>query len=140
MKYKFVNPAATASLIVPYQGGILLVKRKHHPFKGYWALPGGFLNGSKENLEEAAVRELEEETSLVAKIKDVILFSVQSEPKRDPREHVIDHVYVVLKYSGELCAKDDAAEVKSFKKIPKKMAFDHRKVLREYLLDKERTK
>ena len=52
----YVNPASTVDLIVPYEGGIIFVKRKHEPFKGYLALPGGFLNMGKETLEEAAVR------------------------------------------------------------------------------------
>lgn len=134
----YVNPASTVDLIVPYEGGIIFVKRKHEPFKGYWALPGGFLNMGKETLEEAAVRELFEETNLRADLDSLILIGVYSYPKRDPRGHVIDHVYEAVEYSGELRAKDDAAEVKVFKRLPKKLAFDHREILNDYFKNKQR--
>ena len=134
----YENPAATADLIVPINGGILFVKRKHPPFQGQWAFPGGFLENGKENLEEAAVRELKEETSLVAKPQDVQLLGVYSDPKRDPRGHVIAHAYVVKKFSGTLKANDDAAEVKIFKSKPEKLAFDHSRIYDDYLKFKTR--
>ena len=136
MEYK--NPASTVDLIVPYNDGIVFVKRKYKPFKGKWALPGGYLECGKENLEQAGVRELEEETSLIAKPEKLKLVGVYSNPKRDPRGHVISHVYEVKNYSGELKAKDDALEVKVFKKIPNKLAFDHNKILDDYFAWKER--
>jgi 8-oxo-dGTP diphosphatase len=141
--HDFKNAASTASLIVPafYGGindselGIYLVQRKHEPYKGMWALPGGFLNCDKESLETAAVRELLEETSINAAVEDLELLCVNSDPKRDPRGHVIDHVYVVKKYSGVPKAGDDAAILKSFsleRPLPS-LAFDHEKVIKMYL-------
>ena len=132
MKEKFENPAATVDLIVPYENGIVLIQRKRNPFKGYWALPGGFLNCGKENLEEAAVRELEEETHIIAKPEDLVLFGVNSEPNRDPRGHVISHQYVVKRYEGKPRADDDAANLRIFKTLPKRLAFDHEKILKDY--------
>jgi 8-oxo-dGTP diphosphatase len=130
---EYKNPAATADLIVPIDDGILFIKRKHAPYKGQWAFPGGFLECGKETLEKAAVRELEEETSLKANTKDLGLLGVYSDPKRDPRGHVIAHTYIVKKYTGILKANDDAAEVRVFKTKPSRLAFDHSKVYDDYI-------
>ncbi|MDD5651056.1 MAG: NUDIX hydrolase [Candidatus Nanoarchaeia archaeon] len=133
--HDFKNAASTASVIVIKQGSskpyeILLIQRKHEPFMGMWALPGGFLNCDQETLEQAAIRELYEETNLVAKESDVVLICVQSDPTRDPRGHVIDHVFAVFKYSGEIEAKDDAANIKFFdiNQLPE-IAFDHKEAI-----------
>jgi 8-oxo-dGTP diphosphatase len=133
--HNFKNAASTSSMIVEKEGNVYLVKRKHNPYAGMWALPGGFLNCDKESLEETAVRELKEETSIDAKIEDLELLCVNSSPTRDPRGHVIDHVYIVKKYLGIPKAGDDAAEIKSFQldNLPE-IAFDHGKVLERYKL------
>ncbi len=128
----YKNPASTVDLIVPYNNGIILVKRKNDPYRGFWALPGGFLDCDKENLEQAAVRELREETSLVAKISDLRLFGVYSSPSRDPRGHIISHVYVVNYFEGEACASDDACDIAVFRELPKNLAFDHGKILTDF--------
>ena len=132
MEDKYANPASTVDIIVPYDGGIVLIKRKHEPFKGYWAIPGGYLECGKETLEEAASRELREETSLITQPSNLRLVSVYSDPNRDPRGHVISHVYEARAYSGILKANDDAKEVRVFRKIPKNLAFDHRRILIGY--------
>ena len=138
MKTKnYVNPASAVDLIVPYELGIVLVKRKYAPFKNCWALPGGFLEMGKETLEQAAARELFEETGLKSNAFDLRLLGVYSNPKRDPRGHVISHTYEVLNYSGKLKASDDAAEVRVFEKLPKKLAFDHEKILGDYFKNKK---
>jgi 8-oxo-dGTP diphosphatase len=129
----YINPASTADLIVLYEGGIVLIRRKHEPFKDCWALPGGFLECGKETLEQAAARELFEETSLVTNPNELRLVGVYSNPRRDPRGHVISHAYEVKNYSGKLKANDDAAEVKVFRELPKKLAFDHEKIIKNYL-------
>lgn len=134
---KYDNPASTVDMIVNYEGGIVLIKRKYEPFKDYWALPGGFLDCGKETLEKAVIRELYEETNLKTNIFDLKLVGVYSDPNRDPRGHIISHVYEVKKYCGELEAKDDAKEIKVFKKIPSKLAFDHEKILNNYFKNKK---
>jgi|SRR3989344_126923 len=133
MKYK--NPCATADVIVERNNEILLVKRKHKPFRDMWALPGGFLEYGKETLEETAVRELKEETSLQAKIENLELFGVYSSPKRDPRGHIISHVYIAGECSGNLRADDDAKDTGFFSldNLPE-LSFDHNKILKEYKL------
>ena len=133
---KYLNPASTVDLIVRCEKGIVLIKRKKEPFKNYWALPGGFLENGKETLEEAASRELFEETNLIVKSDELKLVGVYSDPKRDPRGHVISHVYEARNYSGELKAKDDAQDIKIFRVLQKNLAFDHRKILEDHFTKK----
>lgn len=118
---------------------VLLVKRDVEPFKNSWAVPGGFVK-IDESLEDAAKRELEEETG----IKDVYLEQLYSfgEPKRDPRGRVITVSYIALVNSEkmDLDAKTDVSEAKWFNvlKLPS-LAFDHKKIL-EYALKRLRWK
>lgn len=109
-------------------GSIVLVKRAFDPFKGYWALPGGFLKFGK-SVEETAIREAKEETGLDIEIED--LLGVYSGPERDPRGHIISICLIARYVGGELRAGSDAAEVKSFKKPPEELAFDHKEMLRK---------
>ncbi len=112
--------------------GIVLIKRKNHPFKSFWALPGGFLDTGKESLEQCCTREAKEETSLDIKITSLI--GIYSDPKRDPaRGHIITAAYLAETH-GIPEAKDDAKEIKCFRPedIPwKKLAFDHGKILKD---------
>ncbi len=81
-------------------------------------------------MEDAARREAKEETNL--ELKNMKLVGVYSEPGRDPRGHVISIVFEA-EGEGKLKASDDAKEVRVFRKLPKKVAFDHAKILREVL-------
>lgn len=137
MNKSYINPASTVDLIVLYKEGFVLIKRKFDPFKNHLALPGGFLENGKETLEEAAARELFEETGLVINSDSLRLVGVYSDPKRDPRGHIISHAYEVKNCSGELRASDDAAEVRIFKKVPNKLAFDHSKILNDYFKNRK---
>lgn len=122
------NPIPTVDIIIEYQSGIILIKRKNPP-EG-WALPGGFVDYG-EDLETAAVREAKEETGL--DIKLIRQFHTYSAPKRDPRHHTITTVYIA-KAEGTAIAGDDAKDVGIFEKetLPKQIAFDHRDVLDDY--------
>jgi 8-oxo-dGTP diphosphatase len=135
MVKEYKNPAATATLIVERDNKILFIRRKHEPYQGRLALPGGFLNYKTETLERAAQRELHEETNLKVRQKDLYLLCVNSCPNRDPRDHVIDHVYIVLNAIGEPEARDDAKEYiwRDLSEIPKRLAFDHNKAMKKYL-------
>lgn len=135
-KIDFKNAASTSSLIYVIDDKVLLIKRKHEPFLGMWALPGGFLNCDEESLEQAAIREFFEETNLVTCLDQIELFSVSSSPKRDPRGHVIDHVYFVKESFGEIKAKDDAESFCFFDIycLPD-LAFDHAYVLNKFLIN-----
>ena len=118
---------------------VLLVKRGVPPFEGEYAIPGGFLRAD-ESLEEAAKRELHEETS----VRDVYLEQLYSfgDPVRDPRGRVVTVAYYALVSSDhlELSAGADAAEAEwvAIKKLPA-LAFDHGKIVK-YALNRLRNK
>lgn len=128
--YKHERPSVTVDIIIftiiDEDLKILLIQRKAPPFEGSWALPGGFV-GMDESLDEAALRELREETNL----SDVHLeqFYTFGEPKRDPRTRVITVGYFTL-ISGddvpELKAATDAQDIGWFSihHLPS-LAFDH---------------
>lgn len=131
----YKNLGITASIIVEKEGKILLVQRKNEPFKDMWALPGGFLDYGKENLAETAKRELEEETGLKVNLKDLELLLESSNPDRDPRGHIIDHIYIAKNCSGKEKAADDAKALEYFplNNLPA-LAFDHGKAIEAYKL------
>ena len=91
---------------------VLLIKRGNHPFMNCWALPGGFV-GIKESLEEAARRELKEETGLDGiYLEQLYTFG---NPNRDPRMRVITSAYMALIPGGSIPnAGDDASDAKWF--------------------------
>lgn len=99
---------------------LLLVKRGGHPFLGCWATPGGFVN-SKETADEAAARELEEETHVAGlALEPVGLFST---PGRDPRGWTISYAFCALDDTGAIAkAGDDAAKAIWFKVTPSQKA------------------
>lgn len=118
---------------------VLLIKRAKEPFKGSWAIPGGFVR-INESLDAAALREMKEETG----VKDIYLEQLYTfgEPKRDPRGRVITVAYFALvKSSGiRLNATTDASEAAwhSVYRLPT-LAFDHKKLL-DYALQRLRYK
>ncbi len=119
------NPFPTADLIVIRQSKVLLIERKNPP--PGWALPGGFIDYG-ESAEEAAARELKEETGL--NCESLSLFGVYSRPGRDPRFHTLTVVYR-CEATGELSPGDDAARAEWFDRLdlPELMAFDHREII-----------
>ena len=127
MDYK--SPKLTADGAIIKDGKILLIERKNEPFKGKWALPGGFVEYG-EKVEDAVVREVNEETGLDTKIIDIV--GVYSDPSRDPREHIVTVVYLLEILDGEIKGSDDAADAKFFdlNDLPK-LAFDHNVVLKD---------
>ena len=118
---------------------VLLVKRGVPPFEGQYAIPGGFIRGD-ESLEEAALRELHEETG----VRNVFLEQLYTfgDPKRDPRGRVITVAYYALIASDKLSlvAGADAAEAQWFPAsgVPP-LAFDHKSIL-DYALERLRNK
>ena len=117
---------ATVDALVFKENNILLVKRGKDPFKGKWALPGGFID-EEETAEQACRREVKEETSLEVQVKR--LHGVFSSPSRDPR-NCISIVFVCELEGGELRKGDDASEAAwhSLDLLPQ-LAFDHEKIL-----------
>ncbi len=107
---------------------VVLIERRNEPLG--WALPGGFVDIG-ESLEEAAVREAREETSLAVRL--LALLGCYSAPKRDPRGHTVSAVYVA-EASGRPKAADDARAVRLC--VPPDfppLTFDHGLILRDYL-------
>lgn len=119
---------------------VLLIRRDKEPFKGCWALPGGFVEMDEE-LEDAAARELSEETGLT----EVRLRQMQTFGKcgRDPRGRNISVVFTgIAEKKSRIKAGDDAAAARWFdvQKLPSNMGFDHTEVVTAALGRLKRTK
>lgn len=126
------NISVTTDCVIFYSNGeehkVLLIKRKGEPYKGKWALPGGFLE-DEEPLEDGARRELEEETGL--KVKDLFQLKVFGTPGRDPRGRTISVVFYGQVASEEkVTGNDDAEDAQwfSINDLPE-LAFDHSEVM-----------
>lgn len=121
------NCALTTDGVVFYNGKVLLIRRKNPPFKGEYALPGGFVDPD-ETVVEARVREVEEETGLA--LDQLQLIGVYSSPGRDPRGRTVSAAFLGRAKTDVIRAGDDAAEaewVSDWKSL--NLAFDHRQIL-----------
>ncbi|MEI1280439.1 NUDIX domain-containing protein [Leptospira venezuelensis] len=131
--YKFARPSLTVDCVVfGIDNGdlkILIIQRGLNPFRGHWALPGGFVR-IDETIDEAATRELQEETGL----KNIFLEQLYTfgQIDRDPRERVVSVAYYALVnlQSYPLRASSDAEKAiwRNVKDLPK-LAFDHDKIV-----------
>jgi 8-oxo-dGTP diphosphatase len=129
----FEGPYLTVDAVLEYENGIVLIERTNPPLG--WALPGGFVDYG-ETVEQAIKREVKEETNLdVAELK---LLGVYSAPNRDARFHTVSVVFSTTA-KGKLKASSDAknAKVYPFDNLPDKIAFDHRKIIEDYLEQKK---
>ena len=141
--YEYARPALTVDCVVfgldENELQVLLIRRGLEPFAGTWALPGGFVH-LDETLEDAARRELEEETGL-RKLFLEQLYTF-SEIDRDPRERVVTVAYYALVKLSEhkVRAATDAADAAWFgiSDLPT-LAFDHGRIL-EMALERLRGK
>lgn len=118
-----------------YDRKVILVKRKNDPFKGLWALPGGFVEDD-EDLAVAAARELEEETGVSIDETSLVQIGAFGAPGRDPRGRAVS-----VAFAGETTASQhnlvgaddaEAADWFSVNELPK-LAFDHADILRAAL-------
>lgn len=125
-----VTPRLTVDCVaVDAKGRVLLIRRGHEPFKGAYALPGGFVDVG-ETVEDACRRELAEETGVKAKALQLI--GVYSNPSRDPRGHSVAVAFLARVGMARARAGDDAAAaewVASWRDLD--MAFDHMHILRD---------
>lgn len=136
---QFERPSVTTDIVIftvrARRLNVLLIERKEWPFAGRWALPGGFVRPD-ETLDEAARRELREETG----VADVYLQQLAAfgDPGRDPRTRVITIAYTALIPSDPLTlhADTDAADAQWFPidALPRPLAFDHERIL-QFALD-----
>jgi len=133
--YKYPRPALTVDALVYTKSQgiyyVLLVQRGIDPFKGKWALPGGFVN-MDELLETACRRELMEETGL--KVERMMQFKTFDAIDRDPRHRTISVVYSVeLPEQADVQGDDDATAAEWFAvdNLPE-LGFDHKNILSEF--------
>ena len=132
--YKPITPLLSADSIIQItneagQTSIVLIERKNPPYG--WAIPGGFVDIG-ETIEHAAIREAKEEVCLDVELE--CLLGIYSDPERDKRGHTATAVYVA-NANGVPQAADDAKSVAMFNidALPTGLAFDHDKVLQDYL-------
>lgn len=130
--YNYPRPAVTVDVVIVSREKaprVLLVRRKHDPFAGMWAIPGGFVE-MDESLEESARRELREETGVEA--EQLTQLRTFGDPGRDPRGRTISVVYLARVQASQVRpqAADDAAAVgwHCLRRLPP-LAFDHAAIL-----------
>ena len=134
--YEYPRPALTVDVVVFQQVNqhvqVLLIQRAQPPFQGSWALPGGFVD-MDESLEQAAARELAEETGLTG--LELIQVHTYGDPQRDPRGRVVSVAY------GTYLPKGDTMPVQAgwfiLTDLPQ-LAFDHQQIIQDaYMQFKE---
>lgn len=128
------NPSLTVDIFIyDEDNNFILIKRGNEPFKGYWALPGGFVDYG-ETVENAAKREALEETSINVKLERLV--GVYSKPDRDPRRHTVSITYTAKGNMENMRADDDACDIGIFtmKDLEKlNIAFDHEEIIADCL-------
>lgn len=131
--YNYPRPCVTADSLVfrkiDRQWFILLIERGNEPYKGCWALPGGFME-EDEDIDDTAARELKEETCLEGiELKQLRAFG---RPDRDPRHRTVTIAYIGIdtEHKMEAHAADDATRVRWFPidRLPA-LAFDHDEII-----------
>ena len=119
------NPKPVTATLVPFEGGLVLVKRKFEPYVGDWCLPGGFIEAHEEPNQSAA-REVLDETGLTI---DGLRLLEALAPGHSI--NVIILFYLATSAIGKLIAGDDASDVGSFKenRLPENVAFQHHRTM-----------
>jgi len=134
-KQQHKNPIPTVDTIIQRDSQILFVKRKRDPFKEHFVFPGGFVNEG-EKVEDAALREVKEETSLSVELVDIL--GVYSDPSRDPRGYVMSTVFIGKisdNDKNEAKAGDDAGAIQwiDLEDVDIKIfGFDHKTIISDY--------
>ena len=125
------TPGLTVDAVIVQDGKIVLIRRRREPFRGQYALPGGFVKYG-ETVEAALRREVLEETGLVVQIESLV--GIYSDPRRDPRGHVVSVAFTASVVEGALTGGSDAAVAMLWDvtKVPP-LAFDHAQIIRDAL-------
>jgi 8-oxo-dGTP diphosphatase len=125
------SPALATDAVWIHRGRVLLVRRGRPPYRGWWALPGGFVE-PEETVEEAVTRELREETGLIGHPRALV--GVYSGPNRDPRKPTTSVAFLMRGRAGAPRGGDDA---ESAAWVPvaeaRPLAFDHSQMLHDAL-------
>lgn len=124
------TPKLMVDVVIPSDEGVVLIRRGSDPYKGMWALPGGFAEVG-ETVENAAIREAKEETNLDVELERLV--GVYSDPDRDPRSHNVSVTFLARVTGGEPEAATDADEVDVLNPSDVELAFDHRKIIEDTL-------
>lgn len=146
--YDFPRPSATVTMAMFYGSKVLLgLRGRTSAYANYWSLPGGFVDvlatdekgnvvRPGETVEQAAIRETQEETGIVLSEKQLNLFHVSSKPDTDPRCHVINTCFFInltQEQYENFKAADDLADLKPvdvYEADRMELAFDHNDILR----------
>ena len=127
-------PSLTADIFIFNENfEFILIKRKNDPFKDCWALPGGFVEYG-ESVEDAAVREAKEETSIDVELIDLV--NVYSKSDRDPRGHTITVAFTAKGDFNSKKADSDASDINIFTQNQLdeiNIAFDHKQIIDDCL-------
>ena len=131
---RYINrPTVVDGIILNDREEVLLIKRGNNPYKGSYAIPGGFIDWD-ETAKEAVKREVKEETNLNVNIKEFLNY--YDSIKRDEKRRTISLVFI-CEITGDVRkpeAGDDAADYKWFKlDILPELAFDHEKILNDFI-------
>lgn len=126
---RFAGRNVTVDAVIIKNGKILLIKRGSEPFKGYWALPGGYIEWD-ETVEDSVKREVLEELGVSVKSSKII--GVYSDPGRHPDQNI--NVAFAAEIEGNVKIGSDVDDYKweSLKSLPR-LVFDHNKIIEDYL-------
>lgn len=120
------NPTPTVSVVIYKDGEVLMLKRAKEPFRGYWVLPGGYIN-VEETPEEAAIREAKEEVNVEISLEKLIgAYRIDD----DPRGINIDIIYSAQS-KGSIALSPEDSEFKYYKpnSLPELIAYKHREAI-----------
>ena len=134
---EYKNPIPTVDMIIDKNSKVLFIKRVKEPFEGKMVFPGGFIKIG-ETVEEAAIREVMEETSLEVDLDHIL--GVYSDPNRNPRGHIMSTVFIgkisTNSQNKEPIAGDGASSIKwvDIEDMDQEdFGFDHKNILKDYL-------
>ncbi|MBN2367538.1 NUDIX hydrolase [Candidatus Woesearchaeota archaeon] len=130
---KFNSRQVCYDVLAVWDKKILLIQRKQEPAKGYWALPGGYVDWD-ETAEECARREFKEETGCTT--ENLELLGIYSDPKRDDGRQNVTLCYLT-RLENNPKTKFDKEEISdlrwfSLDDLPEKLAFDHKDMIQDY--------
>ena len=122
----YENSKPCASALVERDGRLLLVRRDVEPFKGYWDIPGGFLDPG-EHPADGAIREVREETGLIVELREWLGIWIDTYGSGDRQVYTLNCYYLAEPVGGEARPADDAAELGWFgpDELPERIAFEH---------------